>query len=148
MKEINVVDNDKPISIKPLTEKQGKALGNYMRNGGNKTQAALDAGYSDSTAHNAQRIFQAPAIVDVMDKLGINQEYLVIMLQEGLEAEPIRGITWSDKLGYLRLAHQLKGNYSNTPDDGSQKIIQLIQQYYLPPDEKVSVELDKDKTSK
>lgn len=54
---------------KELTPKQKAFADEYVKNGGNATQAALSAGYSAKTAKNAQK--------NIMENRGVSAVYSV-----------------------------------------------------------------------
>ena len=67
---------------KELTPKQKAFADEYVKNGGNATQAALSAGYSAKTAKNAQK--------NIMENRGVSQ--YIASLTERIEKEQHRDI--------------------------------------------------------
>lgn len=66
-----------------------KAISNLVENGGNKTKAMIDAGYSPETANTPSKVFDSVKVKDAFGELldkYIPDEKLLKVLDDGLEA--------------------------------------------------------------
>lgn len=68
------------------SQKQKKAIANLVENGGNVSKAMRDAGYSVETAKTPAKLTQSKGFQNLMKQMGVDDEKLVHVLREGLEA--------------------------------------------------------------
>ena len=110
-----------------MTLKQRKLLKAYLKTG-NKTQAAIDAGYSPKTARSSgaqtlQKI--APGLNRLMDRAGLSEKRLLDPIRDGLKAHVIfqgdetDAPDHSSRLKSSELAWKLRGHLRPQPEDGA-----------------------------
>lgn len=71
------------------TVKQKKALKSLVGNSGSVTQAMLDAGYSENTAHTPSKLTDSDGFQELMIQLGIDDSKLLNVLNDGLGATKV-----------------------------------------------------------
>lgn len=79
-----------------------RAVQKLIENGGNKTKALLDAGYSVASAQN-QKVLKTQGFIDALNASGLDIETLNIALASDIKAKP------KQRLGELTLAYKLHG---------------------------------------
>lgn len=92
--------------MKKLTDKQKKAVDIYLINGMNKTQALIDAGYSQKYANaNINSVFAKPEVQAYLQqkqeenqkKIDINQEWLLKEYLQLIESAKFEGIPMGER---------------------------------------------------
>jgi len=69
--------NSGPLIAKKISPKKKKFIRNYILNGGNGTQAAIDAGYAEGGAKNvACRALKEPHIAAAVQSIAVNSQSL------------------------------------------------------------------------
>lgn len=117
-----------------MTEKKISYVKNRLK-GMNKTQAALAADYSPSTARNAGVMVETPDVKNLFQSLiqrRITPEKIAQRLEEGMDAiqtmivgegEPLDVINYRERREYLKLAAEYGGYHQAVkpadPTDGS-----------------------------
>lgn len=90
-----------------ISEKQKRAFNNIMKikatGKGTEGEALRDAGYSESMSKTPCVVTNSKGFLALMDKAGMTEENLAVMLSEDLRAKP------ANRLGELKLATELRG---------------------------------------
>lgn len=76
-----------------MTIKQKRAIKNLVLNGGNVTQAMIDAGYSPNTAHSPDKLTKTKTFKELVEK-HLKDDLLLRKHEEALEATK-----WNDFTG-------------------------------------------------
>jgi hypothetical protein len=102
-----------------MTNKQRIAAKELVENGGNMGIALKKVGYSDSIAKNPYKVVRSKGFQDALTAVGISDEKLAFVLNEGLEAHKL--LTIKDQVyiildyavihKYLETILKLKGQY-------------------------------------
>lgn len=103
------------------TEKQKKAMENYMDNHGNVSKAMRDAGYDETTAKNPKNLTESRGWQELLDEY-IPEDYLQQKLLEGLNAGRDKGEDgvepdYATRHRYLDTAFKLRGSYAAEKQD-------------------------------
>ena len=99
------------------TIKQKKALDNVVGNGGNVTQAMIDAGYSENTANTPQKLTESKGWKELMD------EYLPDSLLASKHKELLNKIDDKGQIDVqavkagLDMAYKINGSYAPEKKD-------------------------------
>lgn len=83
------------------TPRQRKALDNLVENGGNKYQAAVDAGYSPNTAITPSKVFESKGIQELVakgDVAGLTDEYALGRLKAAMDSRQFQSVIQAVKL--------------------------------------------------
>jgi hypothetical protein len=80
-----------------------RVVQNLLDNGGVKSKAILDAGYSKAMAHNPDRVMESRGFIEAMNSAGLSVDTLNTYLAQDLKAKP------KQRLGELTLAYKLHG---------------------------------------
>lgn len=92
------------------TIKQKKALDNMVENGGNASKAMRDAGYSPKTAENPDKLTQSKGYMELLDELGLTDEFIANALREDIAMKP------QNRVQELALAAKLRGRGKDSID--------------------------------
>ena len=85
------------------TIKQKKAFKNMVGNGGNVTQAMIDAKYSPATANTPQKLTESEGYKMLLEESGLTQELIATSLVDDIKAKP------KARLGELSLGADILG---------------------------------------
>lgn len=77
---------------------QRKAVANLVEKGGSKGQAIREAGYSEAVANNPQRVFNSPAVMELMKAAGIDEIEVLKKLNKHMNARKSRTVILNHKL--------------------------------------------------
>ena len=121
----------------PKTVKERKFVKEYLKNGGNATQAAMKA--YDASSYNSAHVIGAEnirklTISDILDKAGLTDEKIGSVLTEAAEAtKPISATSgrdaseasmdfievpdWNARLKSIELAGKMKGHFIEKRED-------------------------------
>ena len=108
-----------------MTLRQKKLALGYLKHG-NKTKAAIEAGYSPKTAHvQGSQILEKikPELNRLMDRMGLSESALLKPIKEAIQANAVyQGIEThapdhSNRLKSTELAWKLRGHLRPTQDD-------------------------------
>lgn len=117
-----------------MTLKQKKLAQAYLKTG-NKTQAAILAGYSPRSAHvTGFRVLEKvkPELNRLMDRAGLSEHRLLDPIREGLKANAIyQGIETvapdhANRLKSSELAWKLRGHLRPTPDEDADRVSPIL----------------------
>lgn len=100
------------------TLKQRRAAEKLVENGGNVSQAMIDAGYSPATAHNPSKLTERKGFQDLCDDLGLTENLLVTALVSDIKKKP------KNRKAELELAFKVRGKLSDNPN--SNKTLVLV----------------------
>lgn len=89
-----------------MTIKQKEALHNVVENGGNISKGMREAGYSNNTAKNPNKLTNSKAWKDLLDYY-LPDEMLLAVLAEDIKHRP------ESRRQLLDLAFKIKGAYKN-----------------------------------
>jgi hypothetical protein len=93
------------------TFKQLKAIKLITTKNTSVKQAMREAGYSDSTLTN--QLTRSKAYAEIMDKIGLTDDYLTRQIKSGLHARTgDKRPDWSNRHKYLDTALRVKGVYN------------------------------------
>jgi len=87
------------------TGKQERALENMVENGGNTSQAMLEAGYSPNTAKTPQKLTESIGFVELCQKKGLTDDLLINALVEDIKKKK------GNRRGEIELAFKIKGRF-------------------------------------
>lgn len=114
------------------TQKQKKALANYMENHGVASRAMLDAGYSENSAKNPKNLTQSKGWAELVEQQ-LPDKLLTKVHKEGLaafkyetqltgkgESEIVQVPDFGTRHKYLETGYKVKGKYQ---EGGSNNIL-------------------------
>lgn len=70
------------------TSKQRKALDKLVGNGGNVTEAMIDAGYSPNTANTPQKLTESKGFQELCEEVGLTDGFILKALKQDIESKP------------------------------------------------------------
>ena len=71
------------------TIKQKLALEKLVENGGNVTQAMIEAGYSEATANNPSNLTHSEGFRSLLKQYGLDESLVVTALVEDIKGKPL-----------------------------------------------------------
>lgn len=85
------------------TDKQERALENMVENGGNMSQAMLEAGYSPNTAKTPQKLTESKGFIELCEEKGLTDDLLINALVEDIKEKK------GNRKAELELGFKIKG---------------------------------------
>ena len=107
--------------MKRLTVRQRKLMKYYFE-GYTVKDAALKAGYSESSAYThgsraLRKLDECGALDERLEALGISDDYLAMMITEGLKAKKAKGKPdYAVRFRYLEMALKIRGALAERKD--------------------------------
>jgi len=92
------------------TTKQKRAIERIVENGGNVSRAMMDVGYTPATARTPQKLTESKGYLELMDELGLTENFLVKALKEDIELKP------QNRKPELELAVKMRGMITDKKD--------------------------------
>lgn len=101
------------------TDRQKLAVDNMIKNGGIASRAMVDAGYSPATAKTPQKLTESDGYLQIMDDLGLTENFLVKALKEDIDKKP------QNRKPEIELAVKMRGMITDRKDitSGGDKIL-------------------------
>lgn len=92
------------------TIKQKRAVVKIIENHGNVSKSMLQVGYSPNTAKKPQNLTESQGYLQIMDELGLTEDFLVKALKEDIELKP------QNRKPELELAVKMRGMITDKKD--------------------------------
>lgn len=92
------------------TIKQKRAVVKIIENHGNVSKSMLQVGYSPNTAKKPQNLTESAGYLQIMDELGLTENFLVKALKEDIELKP------QNRKPELELAVKMRGMITDKKD--------------------------------